>query len=201
MFVFLSIPRSVLIADPLYNENMEAERFLKREEFDKLLAAAKDDRERCILYLFAGAGLRVAEASRIRIEDLNLGSSYLHIPASNAKGGKARTVALLPPVVAVLHTYLNGRSTGYLFPSIAGDHISPRQIQYILKSIASKAGIERVHPHLLRHSFAVWSPEYGIDIYTLSQQLGHSSILTTSIYLKSAPSHRRDAYVRSGMLS
>ena len=179
---------------------MQTEKFLRRDEFDLLLATAKDDRERCILYLLAGAGLRVAEASRIRIEDLNLGNSYLHIPMSNAKGGKARTVALLPPVVAALQTYLNGRASGWLFPSIAGDHISPRQIQYILKAIAGRAGIERVHPHLLRHSFAVWSLEYGIDIYTLSQQLGHSSILTTSIYLKSAPSHRRDAYVRSGML-
>jgi site-specific recombinase XerD len=180
---------------------MEAEKFLKREEFDKLLAAAKTDRERCTLYMLGGVGLRVAEMCAVIVEDIDFDHSYLHIPTSNAKGGKARTVALLPSVVAALQTYLNGRSTGWLFPSIAGDHISPRQIQYILKAIASKAGIERVHPHLLRHSFAVWSLEYGIDIYTLSQQLGHSSILTTSIYLKSAPSHRRDAYVRSGMLS
>ena len=180
---------------------MEAEKFLKRDEFDKLLMAAKTDRERCILYMLGGVGLRISEMSCIRVENIDFAHSYLHIPASTAKGKKARTVALLPPVVTALQTYLNGRASGWLFPSIAADHISPRQIQYILKSIASKAGIERVHPHLLRHSFAVWSLEYGIDIYTLSQQLGHPSILTTSIYLKSAPSHRRDAYVRSGMLS
>jgi integrase/recombinase XerD len=180
---------------------MQTEKFLRREEFDLLLATAKDDRERCILYMLGGVGLRVAEMSAVRVEDIDFVHSYLHIPNSNAKGGKARTVALLPPVVAALRTYLNGRASGWLLPSIAGDHISPRQIQYILKAIAERAGIERVHPHLLRHSFAVWSLEYGIDIYTLSQQLGHSSILTTSIYLKSAPSHRRDAYVRSGMLS
>ena len=180
---------------------MEAEKFLKRDEFDLLLATAKDDRERCILYMLGGVGLRVAEMCAVKAEDIDFDHSYLHIPKSNTKGGKARTVALLPPVVTALQTYLNGLSIGWLFPSIAGHHISPRQIQYILKAIAGKAGIERVHPHLLRHSFAVWSLEYGIDIYTLSQQLGHSSILTTSIYLKSAPSHRRDAYVRSGMLS
>jgi len=180
---------------------MQTEKFLRRDEFDRLVAAAKDAREKCILYMLGGVGLRVAEMSSIRVQDIDFDNSYLHIPASNAKSGKARTVALLPPVVAALQAYLNGRSTGWLFTSIAGDHISPRQIQYILKSIAGKAGLERVHPHLLRHSFAVWSLEYGIDIYTLSQQLGHSSILTTSIYLKSAPSHRRDAYLRSGMLS
>ena len=180
---------------------MQTEKFLQREEFDLLLATAKDDRERCILYMLGGVGLRVAEMCAVRVDDIDFDHSYLHIPKSNAKGGKARTVALLPPVVSALQTYLNGRSTGWLFPSIAGDHISPRQIQYILKAIAGRAGIKGLHPHLLRHSFAVWSLEYGIDIYTLSQQLGHSSILTTSIYLKSAPSHRRDAYVRSGMLS
>jgi integrase/recombinase XerD len=181
---------------------MEAEKFLRREEFDKLLQAAKDEREKCILYMLAGVGLRVAEMSCIRAEHIDYDRSYLHIPKNDAKGKKSRTVALLPPVVEALKAYLMGRDNGWLFPSIASDHIGSRQIQYILNSIAKRAGIERrVHPHLLRHSFAVWSVECGIDIYNLQKQLGHSSILTTAIYLDAAPSHRRDAYLRSGMLS
>jgi integrase len=182
--------------------DMEAEKFLRREEFDKLLQAAKDDREKCILYMLAGVGLRVAEMSSVKVSHIDFDRSYLHIPEANSKGKKARTVALLPPVVEALKAYLMGRVSGWLFPSIAGDHIGSRQIQYILNSIAARAGIERrVHPHLLRHSFAVWSVEHGIDIYNLQKQLGHSSILTTAIYLEAAPSHRRDAYLRSGMLS
>ena len=180
---------------------MEAEKFLRREEFDKLLQAAKDDRERCLLYMLAGVGLSVAEMSSIRAEHIDYDRSYLHIPKNDAKGKKARTVALLPPVIDALKAYLAGRVSGWLFPSIAGDHIGSRQMQYILNSIAARAGIERrVHPHLLRHSFAVWSVEHGI-VYNLQKQLGHSSILTTAIYLEAAPSHRRDAYLRSGMLS
>jgi integrase len=181
---------------------MEAEKFLRREEFDSLLAAARDDRERCILYMLAGVGLRVGEMCSVRVSHIDFDRSYLHIPEANSKGKKARTVALLPPVIEALKVYLAGHESGWLFPSIAGDHVGSRQIQYILNSIAARAGIERsVHPHLLRHSFAVWSVEHGIDIYNLQKQLGHSSILTTAVYLEAAPSHRRDAYLRSGMLS
>jgi integrase/recombinase XerD len=180
---------------------MQTEKFLRREEFDSLLHAAKDDREKCILYMLAGVGMRVAEMCSIQVEHIDFDNSYLHVPESNAKGKKARTVALLPPVVAALQAYLNGRTTGWLFPSRAGDHITARQVQYILKSIANRAGIECVYPHLLRHSFAVWSLECGISIYDLQRQLGHSSIVTTAIYLEAAPSNRRDAYLRSGMLS
>ena len=57
---------------------MEAEKFLRREEFDKLLQAAKDDREKCILYMLAGVGLRVAEMSSIRAEHIDYDRSYLH---------------------------------------------------------------------------------------------------------------------------
>jgi site-specific recombinase XerD len=180
---------------------MEADKFVRREEFDSLLRAAKDDRERCILYMLAGVGLRVAEMCSIRADHIDFNRSYLHIPKVNAKGNKSRTVILLPEVIAALRTYLNGRVSGWLFPSIAADHIGSRQVQYLLDAISKRAGIgRRVHPHLLRHSFAVWSLEYGISIYDLQRQLGHSSILTTAIYLEIAPSHRRDSYMRSWML-
>jgi integrase len=103
--------------------DMEAEKFLRIEEFEKLLKAAKDDREKCILYMLAGVGLRVAEMSSIRADHIDYDKSYLHIPKNDAKGKKARTVALLPPVIEALRTYLKGRDSGWLFPSIAGDHI------------------------------------------------------------------------------
>ena len=81
---------------------MEAEKFLKPDEFAKLLKAAKDDRERCILLLLAGAGLRVGETVAIRAEDIDFGKAYLHIRSANAKLKKARTVVLLPPVIECL---------------------------------------------------------------------------------------------------
>jgi integrase len=92
---------------------MEAEKFLKPEEFARLLKAAKDDRERCILLLLAGAGLRVGETVAIRAGDIDFGKAYLHIRSANAKLKKARTVVLLPPVVDGLKQYLAGRSESW----------------------------------------------------------------------------------------
>lgn len=190
---------------------MEAEKFLKPDEFSKLLEAAKDGRERCILLLLAGAGLRVGEMTQIKVEDIDFEKAYLHIRAANAKLRKSRTVVLLPPVVEALRKYLAGRSSeGWLFSGYSGKHISPRQIQKILDRIAERSGLQkvehqdrvgpgryRIHPHLLRHSFAMWSFDNSVPIYDLQKQLGHASLAATGIYLEASPNHRREAYLRS----
>lgn len=77
---------------------MEPEKFLTHTEFNALLNAAKDDRERCILLLLAGVGLRVGEMTQIRAEDIDFSKGYLHDQAINAKFKKPRTVVLLPQV-------------------------------------------------------------------------------------------------------
>jgi integrase/recombinase XerD len=87
---------------------MEPEKFLTHAEFSSLLKAAKDDRERCILLLLAGAGLRVSEMTQIRIEDVDFNKSYLHVPALNAKFKKSRTVVLLPQVFEAISMQLAG---------------------------------------------------------------------------------------------
>lgn len=190
--------------------SMEPEKFLTPKEFNALLKSAKNDRERCILLLLAGAGLRVGEMTQIRAEDIDLSKGYLHIQAANAKFNKARTVILMPKVVEVLKMQLDGRSKGWLFPSYRDGHISSRQIQNILDGIATRAGLQevkrqdkagknrhRIHPHLLRHSFAIWSLDSGVPVGDLQDQLGHASLATTGVYLKASPNHRREAYMRS----
>ncbi len=193
---------------------MEPEKFLTYPEFNALLKAAKDDRERCILLLLAGAGLRVGEMTEIIAEDVDFSKSYLHVPAINAKFKKPRTVVLLPMVAKAMSKLLAGRSKGWLFPSYREVHISSRQVQNILDGIATRAGLQevkhqdkagknrhRIHPHLLRHSFAVWSLDSGVPVGDLQDQLGHASLATTGIYLKVSPNHRREAYMRSKLPS
>jgi integrase len=190
---------------------MDAEKFLKPEEFAHLLEAANDDRERSILLLLAGAGLRVGEMTAIRAEDIDFAKGYLHIRAAQAKLKKSRTVVLLPPVIEILQKYLSGRSEGWIFPGYNAGHISPRQVQKILNRVAESAGLQkvedeartgpgryRIHPHLLRHSFAMWSIDGGVPIYDLQKQLGHASLAATGIYLEASPNHRKDSYMRSG---
>jgi len=193
---------------------MEPELFLKKMEFENLLKAARDDRDRCILLLLAGAGLRASELVNIRIEEIDLKEGYLHIP--HGKGDKRRAVVLVPLVIEALQAHLKGRTSGWLFPSKAGDHITTRQLQNILDRIASDAGVQqtkfvdkagrprhRITPHLLRHSFAVWSlnAPTPVTLSDLQEQLGHSSLITTGIYLKASPNHRRENYLKSGLLN
>jgi integrase/recombinase XerD len=193
---------------------MEPEKFLIPTEFNALLKVANDDRERCILLLLAGAGLRVGEMTQIRAEDIDFSKGYLHVQAVNAKFNKPRTVVLLPRVAEVLKKQLAGRSKGWLFPSYRDGHISTRQVQNILDGIATRANLQevkrqdkagknrhRIHPHLLRHSFAVWSLDSGVPVGDLQDQLGHASLATTGIYLKASPNHRREAYMRSKLPS
>jgi integrase len=190
--------------------SMEPEKFLTPTEFSYLLKAAKDDRERCILLLLAGVGLRVGEMTQIRAEDIDFSKGYLYVQATNAKFKKPRTVVLLPQVAEAISKLLVGGSKGWLFPSYRDGHISSRQVQNILDGIATKAGLlevkrqdkagknrHRVHPHLLRHSFAVWSLDSGVLVGDLQDQLGHASLATTGVYLKVSPNHRREAYMRS----
>jgi integrase/recombinase XerD len=191
---------------------MEPEKFLTPKEFNALLKAAKNDRERCILLLLAGAGLRVGEMTQIRAEDIDFHKGYLHVQATNAKFKKPRTVVLLPLVAKAIEKQLSGRSKGWLFPSYLEGHISARQVQNILDDIATRADLQevkrkdragknrhRIHPHLLRHSFAIWSLDGGVPVGDLQDQLGHASLATTGIYLKASPNHRREAYMRSNL--
>lgn len=89
---------------------MEPEKFLTPTEFTALRKAAKDNRERCILLLLAGAGLRAGEMTQIRAEDLDFQKGYLHIRALNSKGKKPRTVVLIPLVTDALKRQLDDRT-------------------------------------------------------------------------------------------
>ena len=141
------------------------------------------------------------------MEHLDSAGGYLHVV--DGKGGKQRTSILPRPALEALQSHLNGREDGYVFEGRDSGHISTRQIQRLLDTVAEKAGLQetrvgnvrkrkRITPHLLRHSFSRWSLDAGIDISYLQQQLGHSSLATTAIYLQARPNHRRKAYENAG---
>lgn len=192
---------------------MEPKYFLKTEEFHRLLQTAESPRDRLALLLLGGVGLRVSEMTRIKVEDLDLEAGYLFIRANKAKGKKDRTAILTSPVVVELKRYLadSAIDSGYLFPGRTSGHISSRRVQITLNSLAERAGLQitkyidragrnrhRITPHLLRHSFAVWSLDSGVPIHDLKEQLGHSTLIATTVYVRTTPHHRRDSYLRSG---
>lgn len=190
-------------------QHMHPEDFLTPEEFHQLLAACENAREGALLMLMAGVGLRVSEAAALKVEDLKMQDSYLHVRPEVGKGKKARTCVLPNAVCESLQAYLQSKENGYIFEGRQDGHISTRQIQRILDDIAERAGLQdvregaqrtrrRITPHLLRHSFALWSLDRNVPVGDLQQQLGHSSLTTTGTYLKARPNHRREAYERAG---
>lgn len=186
---------------------MHPEDFLSLEEWHSLLKAAMTPREASLLWLLGGVGLRVSEVAALKIEHIDKDAGFLYV--LNGKGGKDRTCVLPKPASEAIGDYLQGRNSGYMFEGRQGGHLSSRQVTRLLDDIAERANLQeirpgkerqrkRIAPHLLRHSFSRWSLDAGIDISYLQQQLGHSSLTTTAIYLKARPNHRRAAYEKAG---
>ena len=159
--------------------------------------------------LLGGCGLRVGELSCLMVSDIDYSKSFLKISPDTSKNNKYRSVYVPDPVLYTLYRYV--KHDGYLFPGYRGHHLTVRQIENIVDRIATKANLQhdcykkkngkthrRIHPHLLRHCFAVYSLDSHVPLNDIKDQLGHSSIVTTSIYLAVSPEHRKHSYLSSG---
>jgi integrase/recombinase XerD len=148
-----------------------------------------DRRDRAILELFYASGLRLAEAIGMRLEHLDLEQGFLRI---TGKGGKTRITPMGKQARETVTAYLElarpslvkAKTESWLFLSERGSRLSPSRVQKMLKERALKAGLDpkRIHPHLLRHSFATHLLGNGADLRVIQEMLGHANITTTQIY-------------------
>jgi integrase/recombinase XerD len=170
---------------------------LATEEIERLIAAAESPRDKALIELLYGAGLRVSELVSLPIRAApKPGQAHMIV---EGKGGKERLVALGRPALAALATHLVAREGAlpkqeaqrekaqrWLFPSAsaADGKLTRRRVAQILEAAAAKAGIDRarVSPHVLRHAFATHLVEGGADLRTVQTLLGHADIATTQIY-------------------
>ncbi|MGI8925582.1 MAG: tyrosine-type recombinase/integrase, partial [Tepidiformaceae bacterium] len=144
-------------------------------------------RDRALLELLYGAGLRVSELVALNGASLNLEEGTIVV---RGKGAKERLVLFGEPAAHALVTYQReGRpalATGIepaLFLNRFGGRLTGRSVQSLIKRHAMVAGIAGdVHPHLLRHSFATHMLDGGADLRIVQDLLGHSSANTTQIY-------------------
>ena len=144
-------------------------------------------RDRAILELLYGGGLRISELTALdaREVDLDEGAAIVH-----GKGSKERVVLFGEPAIAALERYLqHGRGTlasgpeTALFLNRSGGRLTGRSVQSLIKRYALQAGLsEDVWPHLLRHSFATHLLDGGADLRIVQDLLGHASANTTQIY-------------------
>jgi integrase/recombinase XerD len=158
---------------------------LSGTEVERLLAALPAKKHRAIVMLAYGAGLRVSEVVKLRVEDIDAKRMVLHI--HDTKGGRERDVMLSPVLLRALRDYWKvARPSGpTLFPGRAtGRPLTRAAVHRAVVKAAQRAGIDkRISPHTLRHCFATHLLEAGTDLRTVQVLLGHASLRSTMTYL------------------
>lgn len=140
-------------------------------------------RDRAMLELFYSSGLRLSELCALRWRDLDLADGLVTVLG---KGGKQRSVPVGSHARKALDDWRResqGQTDGAVFPGRGGAPIGARAVQIRLRQLAQRQGLfKRVHPHLLRHSFASHVLESSGDLRGVQELLGHADIATTQIY-------------------
>lgn len=158
---------------------------LSLEETSHILQSATNIKARAILTTIYATGLRVSEAARLLVTDLDIERGLIHV--RGGKGQKDRYVMLSSRLLRSLREYWRARQPKgeYLFPGQSPERpITSKAIFRVCQRAARRAGIDkRVGPHTLRHSFATHLVEAGTDIRVVQGLLGHMSLNTTSKYL------------------
>lgn len=180
--------------------------FLTIEEIERLLEAPDlsspvGQRDRALLELLYAAGLRVSELVSLNLRQVNLDTREIRVWG---KGSKERMVLMGEPAARALSIYLSqgrpellGKKGGSaLFLNRYGERLPERRVQRILEKYANIAGIgRRVHPHMLRHTFATHLLDGGADLRVVQELLGHASLSSTQIYTHVTQSQARKVYL------
>jgi len=161
-------------------------------------------RNRAIVELLYGAGVRVSEASATKLDDLDLDRALLRVV--RGKGGKDRIVPVAELSLDVIAAWIAVRNTftrrdpsaPWLFVSVRGRRLDPRDIRRIVeKGVLSAARTAGATPHTFRHSFATHLLDRGADLRAVQEMLGHSSLSTTQVYTHLTGDRLREVYKRA----
>ena len=157
-------------------------------------------RDQALVELLYGAGLRVSEAVGLDRAGVDLDDRLVRVIG---KGGKERVVPIGRPAADALRRYLargrpflDSRHRPELFLNARGGPLTRAGAFLILRRLAEQAGLDpqRVHPHLLRHSFATHLLEGGADLRSVQEMLGHADLSTTELYTHVTDRRRRELY-------
>lgn len=186
---------------------------LSKDEVEKMIEAAQSSRDRLIVELLYGAGLRVSELVGLDVKDVNLSQSYVRC---FGKGSKERIVPIGRQALECVQAYIDelkdsdtmaepaakGKPLTQvkhvirpLFRDRSGNRLSRLVVWQVVKRLAKNAGVEKaLSPHTLRHSFATHLIENGADLRSVQELLGHANIVTTQLYTHVSRGHLRKAY-------
>jgi len=182
---------------------------LTQDEMERLLAAPDistpyGKRDRAMLEILYGSGLRVSEMCSLDVGDVDYSLGFVQV---TGKGGKQRMVPIGSEAIAALGNYLDGGRPVFvkqgsmsarkpLFVNKHGKRYGVRSVRRMLHGYLLEAGIDpgRASPHTLRHSFATHLVRGGADLRSVQDMLGHASVRTTQIYTHVMPDHLREVY-------
>lgn len=173
-------------------------KYLKQDELKALLEAPRRMRDRLIIKLLYETGMRVGELTALTIGDVDLEAGEITIQQAK-RHKEGRKVPLVNSwTKTMVRDYIGTRKMRKdpLFVSNKRTPLSRRQVERLISNYGEQIGLEKDkrHPHVLRHTHAVYSLKSGIDLRTLQQNLGHSSIEVTAIYLTMDIDDRKEEY-------
>lgn len=178
-------------------DRAKARRPLTAEQLERLRDGCRTYKEKALVEFLVSSGCRLGELVGIQVDAVDWqGRSVVVL----GKGGKERTVYFSVRAKLMLQEYLSRRKGGEaLFASSRAPYeaMKPRAVEKILQKIGERAGeARRVHPHLMRHTFASNALNAGMDITIIQHLLGHTDPKTTLIYAELAPRTVRYEYER-----
>lgn len=180
---------------------------LSASQVGAMLAACTGDgppemRNRAILEVLYGCGLRVSECTGLDLGDCILEEGYLRVVG---KGGKERISPISGAALEALGAYLErarpalakpyAKPTAAVFLNARGGRLTRQSVHAIVADAGHLVGVANLHPHTLRHSFATHMLEGGADLRVIQEILGHSDISTTQVYTHVSRTHIREEYL------
>jgi integrase/recombinase XerC len=162
-------------------------------------------RDRAILELLYGSGLRVSELCGVDLDDLDLRSQSLIV---TGKGRKQRMVPVSAPAAKALHRYISEARpsllqradravSGCLFLGARGSRVGSRAVRSMMARYMIAEGVQPIGPHGLRHSFATHLLDGGADLRSVQELLGHEDLATTQIYTHVSSERLKQVYEKS----
>jgi integrase/recombinase XerD len=199
------------------NKDKRLPTVLTAQEVALMLEHAHEPREKAIVELLYGAGLRVSELCGLEHRDINLQLGQIKVLG---KGNKERIVPIGSNAISAINLYINqtpeAQSSNYstkpekkisngkqktnncLFYDRQGKRLSRLVVWQTIKRLAQKANIQKkMSPHTLRHSFATHLLENGADLRSVQELLGHANVVTTQLYTHVSKAHLKSAYMNA----
>ena len=182
-------------------------KFINYEGIDEIfnvpdIKTSEGQREKVILEVLYGSGVRVSELVNIKIKDIDFENKTILI---FGKGSKERIVSFGKMAKDMIDLYLkDGRnkllkdiSSDYLIVGKEKDKITTRRVEQIIDSLIEKTSIKmNITPHMFRHTFATHLLDNGCDLLAVQELLGHESLSSTEVYTHISNEHLRDVYMK-----